>query len=196
MAISTICEHCGAGLSAPDSSLGTKVPCPTCGRKTRVLTPAESKALVEKQARENERQEERRSRLELLARLEREEAMRGGIESSVRNFQPRAGTRHGRLRQMGGLLLGLSWVVFILMGIQVIAELMTVLGFSEAMAGSAGFGDVAREIAFALLAFALMRIAAEACFFMAESGDRQWDIRALLLDLLDEQNRRQDEEVT
>ena len=31
---------------------------------------------------------------------------------------------------------------------------------------------------------------------MAESGDRQWDIRALLLDLLDEQNRRQDEEVT
>ena len=59
-----------------------------------------------------------------------------------------------------------------------------------------GFGGVAQEIALALVAFSLMRIAAEACFFMAESGDRQWDIRALLLDLLDEQSRRQDEEVT
>ena len=62
--------------------------------------------------------------------------------------------------------------------------------------GTGGFGGVAQEIALALVAFSLMRIAAEACFFMAESGDRQWDIRALLLDLLDEQSRRQDEEVT
>ena len=36
----------------------------------------------------------------------------------------------------------------------------------------------------------MLRIAAEACFFMAESGDRQWDIRALLLDLLEEQSRQ------
>lgn len=196
MAISTICEHCGAGLSAPDSSLGSKVNCPTCDRKTRVLNSEDSKALLEKQARESERQEERRSRLELLARLEREEAMRGGIESSVRNFQPRAGTRHGRLRQMGGMLLGLSWVVLLLMGVQVIFQFMATMNWLATDEATGGFGGVAQEIALALVAFSLMRIAAEACFFMAESGDRQWDIRALLLDLLDEQSRRQDEEVT
>jgi len=196
MAISTICEHCGAGLSAPDSSLGTKVPCPTCGRKTRVLSAEDSRALLEKQARDHEREEERRSRLELLARLEREEAMRGGIESSVRNFQPRAGTRHGRLRQMGGLLLALSWVVFLLMGIQVFVGFFDFIQWGDSGIDLGGLGAVAKEIGLALLAFSLMRIAAEACYFMAESGDRQWDIRALLLDLFDEQSRRQDEEVT
>ncbi len=194
MAVSSICEHCGAGLSAPDSSLGTKVHCPTCDRKTRVLNPEESKTLLEKQARENERQEERRSRLELLARLEREEVMRGGIESSVRNFQPRAGTRHGRLRQIGGLLLGLSWVVLLLMGVRVVDQLLWTIDRYRGsdLTGVEGLGAVAWGVAIALLAFALMRFAAEACFFMAESGDRQWDIRALLLDMLDDQNRRQD----
>ena len=190
MAISTICEHCGAGLSAPDSSLGTKVPCPTCGRKTRVLTPAESKALVEKQARENERQEERRSRLELLARLEREEAMRGGIESSVRNFQPRAGTRHGRLRQMGSLLLGLSWVVFLLLGLHAIFDFIQPRIFLLDSFDWGRLGGIALNVGITLIGFAMLRIAAEACFFMAESGDRQWDIRALLLDLLEEQSRQ------
>ena len=195
MAISTICEHCGAGLSAPDSSLGKKVNCPTCDRKTRVLNAEESKALLEKQERENERQEERRSRLELLARLEREEALRGGIESSVRNFQPRAGTRHGRLRQMGGLMLGLSWVVLVLLGLHALFDFLQ-MDLSRTGFGWGVMGTAAQNVGLALLGFSLMRIAAEVCFFMAESGDRQWDIRALLLDLFEEQSRQQDKEVS
>ncbi len=195
MAISTICEHCGAGLSAPDSSLGKKVNCPTCDRKTRVLNAEESKALLEKQERENERQEERRSRLELLARLEREEALRGGIESSVRNFQPRAGTRHGRLRQIGGLLLGLSWVVLVLLGLHALFDFLQ-MDLSRTGFGWEMMGTAAQNVGLALLGFSLMRISAEVCFFMAESGDRQWDIRALLLDLFEEQSRQQDKEVS
>lgn len=190
MAISTICEHCGAGLSAPDSSLGSKVNCPTCDRKTRVLDSEGSKALLEKNERENERSEERKARLDLLTRLEKEEALRGGIESSVRNFQPRAGTRHGRLRQMGSLLLGLSWVVFLLLGLHAIFDFIQQLGLSHDGFDWGRLGGIALNVGITLIGFAILRIAAEACFFIAESGDRQWDIRALLLDLLEEQSRQ------
>lgn len=41
MAIHAVCEFCGYRLSVPDDMKGKKVTCPTCDKKTRVLTELE-----------------------------------------------------------------------------------------------------------------------------------------------------------
>lgn len=184
MAIGSICEHCEAGFSAPDASIGTSVTCPTCGKNTRVLDEDEVRGLEERRKQEQRRQADYQSRLALLQDLEaqqRIEGVRGGFEDSVRHFQPRAGSRNRRLRWLGSFLMIAAWLI-------------PILGLAVALvvADSADFTVVLISITPAIFAFAVLKFLSEASHAMADMADRQWDIRALLLDMSEEQERQQE----
>ncbi len=189
MAIASICEHCGSGFSAPDASLGSGVTCPTCGKKTKVHDEAGVREIEEKIRGKQRREQEYSSRLALLRELEEKElhdGNRGAIEDSVRNFQPRMGTRNRRLRLLGHMLMVIAWTIF---GVALI------LAFFAAFDQSIG-GFVACTL-FALagvFGFAVVKFLSEASYSLAEIADRQWDIRALLLDLCEEQERQKESE--
>jgi len=181
MAIASICEHCGCGFKAPDASLGDGVVCPTCGKKTKVFDEVGSREVEDRLRQEERREQEYHSRLALLRELEernRVDSNRGGIEESVRNFQPRVGTRNRRLRLQGHLLMVISWVV--LLG----ALLLAFISMIESPLGGLTIALIG------LFGFAVLKFLSEASHSMAEMADRQWDIRALLLDLREEQERQ------
>ncbi|MEE2890213.1 MAG: hypothetical protein VX404_07195 [Planctomycetota bacterium] len=186
MAIGSICEHCEAGFSAPDASLGTGVTCPTCGKKTRVLDEAEVREVEERRKQKDRRQEEYRSRLALLEDLEqqeRNEGARGGLEDSVRHYQPRAGTRNRRLRMMGHLLMLVAWTILVAL---LLLAFFYVLDLDYLTAAFSFFGGI--------FGFAVVKFLSEASHTLADVADRQWDIRALLLDMLEEQERHKESE--
>jgi uncharacterized Zn finger protein (UPF0148 family) len=190
MAIASICEHCGSGFSAPDASLGSGVTCPTCGKKTKVHDQVGAKEIEEKFHQEERRQQEYQKRLSLLKDLEerdRGDSMRGGIEAVVRNFQPRVGTRNRRLRLLGNLLMVISWTILI--GSLVLA-LFAIVSIRDGDAPLMGLALVLMGI----FGFSVVKFLSEASHSMAEMADRQWDIRALLLDLCEEQDRQKESE--
>lgn len=183
MAIGSICEHCEAGFSAPDASIGTSVTCPTCGKKTRVLDEVEVREVEERRKQNERRQQEYRSRLELLHDLEEQErieGVRGGFEDSVRYFQRRAGTRNRRLRILGHMLMILAWII---LGLGMAACVM--VGSTAA---------VLAVVALSLFGFGVIKFLSEASHTLADMADRQWDIRALLLDMIEEQERHKESE--
>jgi len=190
MAIASICEHCGSGFSAPDASLGSGVTCPTCGKKTKVHDQVGAKEIEEKFHQEERRQQEYQMRLSLLKDLEerdRGDGMRGGIEAVVRNFQPRVGTRNRRLRLLGNMLMVIAWTI--LSGSLVLA-LFAIVSSRDGNAPLMGLALVLMGI----FGFAVVKFLSEASHSMAEMADRQWDIRALLLDLCEEQDRQKESE--
>jgi uncharacterized Zn finger protein (UPF0148 family) len=190
MAIASICEHCGSGFSAPDASLGSGVTCPTCGKKTKVHDQVGVKEIEEKFHQEERRQQEYQMRLSLLKDLEerdRGDGMRGGIEATVRNFQPRVGTRNRRLRLLGNLLMVIAWTI--LSGSLVLA-FFAIVSSGEGNAPLLGLALVLMGI----FGFSVVKFLSEASHSMAEMADRQWDIRALLLDLCEEQDRQKESE--
>ncbi len=190
MAIASICEHCGSGFSAPDASLGSGVTCPTCGKKTKVHDQVGAKEIEEKFHQEERRQQEYQKRLSLLKDLEerdRGDSMRGGIEAVVRNFQPRVGTRNRRLRLLGNMLMVIAWTILI--GSLVLA-LFAIVSIRDGDAPLMGLALVLMGI----FGFSVVKFLSEASHSMAEMADRQWDIRALLLDLCEEQDRQKESE--
>jgi uncharacterized Zn finger protein (UPF0148 family) len=190
MAIASICEHCGSGFSAPDASLGSGVTCPTCGKKTKVHDQVGAKEIEEKFHQEERRQQEYQMRLSLLKDLEerdRGDGMRGGIEAVVRNFQPRVGTRNRRLRLLGNMLMVIAWTI--LSGSLVLA-LFAIVSSRDGNAPLMGLALVLMGI----FGFSVVKFLSEASHSMAEMADRQWDIRALLLDLCEEQDRQKESE--
>ncbi|HIG04859.1 MAG TPA: hypothetical protein EYQ08_03895 [Planctomycetes bacterium] len=190
MAIASICEHCGSGFSAPDASLGSGVTCPTCGKKTKVHDQVGAKEIEEKFHQEERRQQEYQKRLSLLKDLEerdRGDSMRGGIEAVVRNFQPRVGTRNRRLRLLGNMLMVIAWTI--LSGSLVLA-LFAIVSIRDGDAPLMGLALVLMGI----FGFSVVKFLSEASHSMAEMADRQWDIRALLLDLCEEQDRQKESE--
>ncbi|MEE2882538.1 MAG: hypothetical protein VYD70_02330 [Planctomycetota bacterium] len=183
MAIGSICEHCEAGFSAPDASVGTSVTCPTCGKNTRVLDENGVREVEERRKQRERRQEDHHSRLALLKELEereRTEGVRGGFEDSFRYFQPRAGSRNRRLRVLGHLLMIVSWAIL-------------VLGLVACTLSTVTF-DILVIVALAIFCFAVLKFLSEACHTLADMADRQWDIRALLLDMFEKQERQQEGE--
>ncbi|MDE0957616.1 MAG: hypothetical protein OSB12_03165 [Planctomycetota bacterium] len=190
MAIASICEHCGSGFSAPDASLGSGVTCPTCGKKTKVHDQVGVREIEEKIRQKQRRDEDYQMRISLLNELEerdRGDGMRGGIEAVVRNFQPRVGTRNRRLRLLGNMLMVIAWTI--LSGSLVLA-LFAIVSSRDGNAPLMGLALVLMGI----FGFAVVKFLSEASHSMAEMADRQWDIRALLLDLCEEQDRQKESE--
>ena len=186
MAIGSICEHCEAGFSAPDVSVGTSVTCPTCGKNTRVLDEVEVREVEERRKQNDRRQEEYRSRLELLHDLEEQErieGVRGGFEDSVRYFQPRAGTRNRRLRMLGHLLMVVAWTILVL---------SMLFAFFTGLDN--GYLSGVSSFLLGIFGFAVVKFLSEASHTLADMADRQWDIRALLLDMIEEQERHKESE--
>lgn len=190
MAIGSICEHCEAGFSAPDASIGTNVTCPTCGKNTRVLGDDEIREVEERRKQDQRRQEDYRSRIALLEDLEeqqRVEGLRGDFESSFRYFQPRAGSRNRRLRLLSSLLLVLSWVILVL-------GVCSSIAANSFLSGSGSFLLILLISTATIFCFAVLRFLSEASQAFADVADRQWDIRALLLDIFEGQERQQEAE--
>ena len=186
MAIGSICEHCGAGFSAPDASLGAQVSCPTCTKKTRVLDGDGVREIEERRRQDERRKEDLQSRMELLEELEKwekTEGVRGGIEESARYFQPRAGSRNRRLRVLGQMMMAIAWFVFALtLGVAVLALVED------------DYSNLLAVQAVGLFFFGSLKFLSEVSYTLADMADRQWDIRALLLDMREEQERRHENE--
>ncbi|MDE0960094.1 MAG: hypothetical protein OSB09_04875 [Planctomycetota bacterium] len=187
MAVASICEYCGSGFSAPDTSLGSGVTCPTCGKKTKVHDQVGVKEIEQKIRQKQRLEEDYQSRLSLLRDLEERErgdGMHAGIEASVRNFQPRLGTRNRRLRLLGNLLMVIAWTI--LSG----SLLLAFFTLSPRWHSDPGLG--LRLALMGMFGFAVVKFLSEASHSLAEMADRQWDIRALLLDLCEEQDRQKE----
>ena len=179
MAVRSLCEQCGRPFSAPDETLGKKIDCPSCGRKARVLAPGEIAELAKERAEQARWQEEQDDRIRLVEEMAARESVpgsHGGLTANVSNFQPRAGTRYPRLRAFSRVLLLLAYLETAI-GMVVIIWMFTT-------ASEAGIDGVlmAGVLMAALFAFGILKFLSEACIALAEIGDRQSDLRALMLD--------------
>lgn len=186
MAVRSLCEQCGRPFSAPDETLGKKIECPSCGRKARVLAPGELADLAKERAAQMRWQEEQDDRIKLVEEMAARESVpgsHGGLTANVSNFQPRAGTRYPRLRAFSRILLLFAYLE---MGIGLLVLAWVVTGTSEG--GSDGV-LMAGILMAALFAFGILKFLSEACIALAEIGDRQSDLRALMLDERNDRER-------
>jgi len=179
MAVRSVCEHCGRPFSAPDETLGKKIDCPSCGRRARVLAPEALEALAREREEKARWQEEQDDRIRLVEEMDARESVpgsHGGLAVSVSNFQPKAGKRHPRLRAFSRILLVLAYMElglgFLLLWFTVVSE----------PTESYDWVSIAAILAVALFTFGVLKFLSEACIALAEIGDHQSDVRALLLD--------------
>ena len=189
MAVKNVCPRCKKNFSAPESYLGKKVECPSCGHRSILRSQEEQKELEEVQSARQQKLEDDKERIALIERMEARsrgsrpyyEEYGVGLEH-VRHYNPNAPSRFLRFRALSELLiLGAYLELFlVLMGIALTVYLK-IAGVIEnvplLLIALVGWG-----VGGALVYLGL-KFLGELAFLLADVGDQQNDLVQLLLDV-------------
>jgi DNA-directed RNA polymerase subunit RPC12/RpoP len=189
MAVKNVCPNCKKSFSAPESYLGKKVECPTCGHKSVLRSADELEELENMQAARQRQREEDQRRVELIERMEtRREASRpyyetyGTGQKAVRHFNPNAPSRFLRFRALSEVLLIFAYVelllVFLGIGVTIFLKvtgvITTIPVLLLCLVGWSVFGTVL---------YLGLKFAGEFAFLLSDIGDLQKDLVQILLDI-------------
>lgn len=189
MAVKNVCPNCKKTFSAPESYLGKKVECPTCGHKSVLRSPEELEELESMQAVRQRQFEDDERRIELIERMDvRRESARPYYESygtgqkAVRHFNPNAPSRFLRFRALSELLLVFAYVelllVFVGIGVTVFLKITGVVTSIPVLllclVGWCVLGSVL---------YLGLKFAGEFAFVLSDVGDLQKDLVQILLDI-------------
>ncbi len=140
---------------------------------------------------------EQEERIALIEEREREEARRfssdeesGGAFRGVRNFNPGAPSRFGKLRVLSRFLI---LATYLMLGLTIAGIGVTVWMWQDGLFSAPGWFALA-IVGWCLLGgflFSLFKFLAELSWLLADLGDHQLDARNLLIDMRDDDQRSQ-----
>lgn len=179
MAVHAICEFCGHKLSVPDKLKGKKLSCPSCKKKTRVLTPLD---LSVEEARMKKKQEKTTGK---HAKEPEEGKSQAGDSVEQADKKIAASVRLTKYPALRTLRLVFVFFAYL------VAILGVALGIVLYMRTGSREGLVLLLSLFvgSVISFCLFKILAEFARLGADMGDMESRMVEILLDLRDKLDR-------
>ena len=166
MAVHAVCEFCGHKISVPDKLKGKKLGCPSCKKKTRVLTPLDLSV-----------EEARRKHEESLSRKQNEKEQIQQEPEPEEKAQPV--TRYPALRTFRAVFTFFAYLVGVL-GIAI-----GVILFLQKGRGDEGLVTLLAFFVGSVIAFCFLKLIAESARLGADLGDMEAKMLEILFEVRD-----------